>query len=989
MSNADARGCFGTCVAFVLIAGVSSAQAASSGNAIEEVIVTAQRQSESVQDVPIAVTAMSGEMMQDKQVLAATDLQLNAPNVSFTPTNFGGSSFSIRGIGSLVIGGGGDSGVSTHINEIPVASNLAAVEYFDVERIEILRGPQGTLFGRNATGGAINMATAMPNFESVKGYVDAEYGDYDHRRLSGMVNIPITDTFAIRAAAMGLKRNGYIKNVAHGQLGVTTGLPLQGIDSDLDGRDWWAGRITASWDINDQSNLWVQYSQFEEDDDKARITNQVCVTNDLPLQGCKPDEVGFEGPHLGTTTGGLFGGFFGALPLGDPGNNKPGSRVRYEYPRPSNIDFRKQHTDYEPNYETSEKLWTAGFSYEFDQFSFNLLGAYQETDSLFQQDYNMDVGPTLTPVPGLGLNSYPTSAPAGRAGDDWTSSNCNYNAGTSGLLGGCKYNVDETRVFAADQADEESEYWTVEGRVSSSFEGRFNFLLGGSTYDSGANGDYYVASNTLDILATVSGAYPATFNSTGAPNLKATQNDGYAVFGEMYFDVSDDIKLTIGLRYNEDNKETQDANAFLDASFIPGGGGEFSREPGFAAGLDTFNAARAELYGATAAFNAAIGTPARSPERLAAVRLIPLVPQPGERRKLTNSPSKFQFKETTGRIGLDWAINDDSMVYGFYTRGYKPGGYNPPVSEAFQGDISFDFDSEQVDSFEIGTKNTLADGTLVVNASAFYYKYEGLQITRIANNSSINANIDANIYGLEVESFWNPEFVPGLALDFAYSYLHTEVDGAFSPDPTNRTASDPAWVTLENIQIGALTGVNYVARRADITPQIIADAIPLGAAFPIPGTIYPDGLPAYFNRAFLDSRGVATSDGLNSDLDGNSLPNAPEHKIHLGAAYTWDMDAIAGSITLRYDYYWQANSFAREFNTKGDEIDSWSQHNASVIYESANGKWSGRAWIRNIANDDNITGHYLTADTSGFYRNYFLTEPRIFGASVRYNFGAD
>jgi len=99
------------------------------------------------------------------------------------------------------------------------------------------------------------------------------------------------------------------------------------------------------------------------------------------------------------------------------------------------------------------------------------------------------------------------------------------------------------------------------------------------------------------------------------------------------------------------------------------------------------------------------------------------------------------------------------------------------------------------------------------------------------------------------------------------------------------------------------------------------------------------------------------------------------------------VQALRGSVTFRYDYYWQDDSYAREFNTKGDEIDSWDQHNASIIYDSADGRWNARAFIRNIADDDNVTGHYLASDTAGFFRNYFLTEPRIYGASVRYNFG--
>jgi len=184
---------------------------------IEEVIVTAQRASESIQDVPIAVTALSGDMLEDRQILGASDLQMNAPNVTFTATNFGGSSFSIRGIGRLVIAASGENGVSTHINDIPLGTNLTAVEFVDVSRVEVLRGPQGTLYGRNATGGAINVVTNMPEVDGVKGMLDAEMSSYNGRRYKGMLNIPITDTIAVRVAGMQLDRDGYIKNLAYGQ----------------------------------------------------------------------------------------------------------------------------------------------------------------------------------------------------------------------------------------------------------------------------------------------------------------------------------------------------------------------------------------------------------------------------------------------------------------------------------------------------------------------------------------------------------------------------------------------------------------------------------------------------------------------------------------------------------------------------------------------------------------------------------------------------
>tara|TARA_B100001057_G_scaffold133036_1_gene132469 strand:- start:531 stop:1046 length:516 start_codon:yes stop_codon:yes gene_type:complete len=169
---------------------------------------------------------------------------------------------------------------------------------------------------------------------------------------------------------------------------------------------------------------------------------------------------------------------------------------------------------------------------------------------------------------------------------------------------------------------------------------------------------------------------------------------------------------------------------------------------------------------------------------------------------------------------------------------------------------------------------------------------------------------------------------------------------------------------------------------------MVSSLTALGAAIPLPGTVYPNGIPAYISRTAAEALGVTTSNGLEVNIDGNELPQSPEHTFHIGGAYTLPLPvSVQMDVIARIDYYWQDDTYAREFNTIGDEIDAWDQWNASLIFESTTGRWSARAWIRNIQDEDNVTGHYLTADTSGFFRNYFLTEPRLFGASFRYNFG--
>ena len=991
---------------------VVQAEQAASSNAIEEVIVSAQRRQESIQDVPIAVSAFSGTMLEDRQIINTSDLQMNTPNVSFTSTNFGGSNLSIRGIGNLVISSSADPGVSIHLNEIAVGTNLNSAEFYDMQRVEVLRGPQGTLFGRNATGGVVNYVTERPKMETTEGFVDFEAGAYAHRRIKAAFNLPLGDRMAVRFAGMSLDRDGYINNTAGDMVGPG-GERLAGIDSDVDGRDLYSYRITGEWAISDRANLWVMYQRFDEDSDRVRVTNQICSKNSLPTIGCVPGEFGFDAPHLGSTTGGIFGGLLGALPLGVQGNetNVPG--LNYDFPQPANMGFRDMHTDFEPVFQNEEDLFAFGFDYEFNNISVGIIGSILETDYLAQQDYNMDVGPTLNATAQNPSGLWPTSRPAGRAGADWFGGPCNYIDATHGVEGGCIADVNQTRVFAYDQASSASEYWTIEAKVASSFEGPFNFTLGVNTYESESYGDYYVLANTLDMVTTYGvpafgypPLYPGSFNNTSNPsggNLK----DGFAVFGEMYYDLTEKAKLTIGLRYNEDNKETRDSSVLFNAIDV----GAIVGLPDpiwtrltnfmFGAPASAADVALGNIYGVTQAdFDAVAGTAPLSAERLALNARVPIVPGFGEQRILTGSPSEDTWEEVTGRIGIDYQINDDSMVFLFLSRGYKPGGFNPAIPPAFQDNSAFTFDSEKIDAIEFGTKNVFLDGRMTLNGSLFAYDYGGLQVTRIANNSSINDNVDAKTWGLEIDTMFRPESMPQLTIDASYSYLSAEVDGGTSLDPTNRVGGNDDWVLLNNIDPGSLTGVNYIARHSQITDALIAQALvtPGATADLANGTAAADvrfttpsgvSMPAYMSRAFLTANGIETSDGNAVGIDGNSLPNSPEHTIHIGAQYTWEVPRIAGTLTPRWDYYWQDDMFAREFNSAADFIESWDQHNLSLIYESFDGKWQARAWVRNIQDSNNITGHYLTSDTSGFYRNYFLTEPRIWGASIRYTMGAN
>ncbi|MFN5781555.1 MAG: TonB-dependent receptor plug domain-containing protein, partial [Novosphingobium sp.] len=191
------------------------AQDTSDAAADEDVIiVTAQRSNQRLQDVPIAVSAFSAEAIEKQQIKNTSDLQLTLPNVTFTKTNFTSASFTIRGIGDLCVGVTCDSATAIHMNDAPLfGTRIFEGEFYDLAQIEVLRGPQGTLFGRNATSGVVNFRTARPDLSGLSASAEAEYGNYNGIKFKGMVNAPIGDTAGVRLAGFYLNRDGYTKNL--------------------------------------------------------------------------------------------------------------------------------------------------------------------------------------------------------------------------------------------------------------------------------------------------------------------------------------------------------------------------------------------------------------------------------------------------------------------------------------------------------------------------------------------------------------------------------------------------------------------------------------------------------------------------------------------------------------------------------------------------------------------------------------------------------
>lgn len=235
----------------------AASAAPGTGQGLEDIVVTAQRRRESAQTVPIAITAFSASDIATKGITQTLDLVQFVPNV-FGGTNTGlgsANTYYIRGLGNTESIGTFDPPVGTYVDEIYLArQNANSLDLFDVERVEVLRGPQGTLFGRNTTGGAISVTLREPG-KQLGGFVEGAYGRFDRRTVRASIDVPLADSFAIKISGYRDLDNGYVKNVVTNQeLNSTDNWGVRlGVRADLSAHSRWTGSYLHNQ--NDTENL--------------------------------------------------------------------------------------------------------------------------------------------------------------------------------------------------------------------------------------------------------------------------------------------------------------------------------------------------------------------------------------------------------------------------------------------------------------------------------------------------------------------------------------------------------------------------------------------------------------------------------------------------------------------------------------------------------------------------------------------------------------
>lgn len=209
----------GASLALLVAAIPMAAQAQSDGLQLEEIVVTATRRAASLQDVPLAVSAFTAAELENRQITSTLDLVRSVPNL-YGSNNTGvpsANTYYIRGLGSTEQIATIDPAVSTYVDDVVVPrQNANNYGYFDLEQMEVLRGPQGTTFGRNSTGGAISVKLKKPS-DQFGGFLQAAYGSYDQMLVRGDVNIPVSEKVLTKFTGFYTEDEGWAKNVANGE----------------------------------------------------------------------------------------------------------------------------------------------------------------------------------------------------------------------------------------------------------------------------------------------------------------------------------------------------------------------------------------------------------------------------------------------------------------------------------------------------------------------------------------------------------------------------------------------------------------------------------------------------------------------------------------------------------------------------------------------------------------------------------------------------
>lgn len=464
---------------------------------IETIVVTARKRSEELQTVPVAVSAFTADFLKRANIEGAADLQFSIPSTILV----GGDTFTIRGIGNGSLGG--DAGVGVFLNGAsfgPVGQD----QFYDIERVEVLRGPQGTLFGRNTTGGAVTVSTKRPNAK-FGGELSLEVGNFDERRIGGVINMPLGASVQQRFAGYKYDRSGFTKNIYNG--------------NRIDGRDQGSFRSSTRILIGDNSELNIVGGVYNENSSRTRETKRLCKAH--PVLGCDPNELAFDSPTYARTVFNSIQGFSGV-----PG----GTNLYAGAVNPTNP--REVSADTDPQFKLDQRYATVDFTHDADNHSFTYVGGYSWSGTEQTTDWDNAALP------------YRFSSPRTYSRDLNTV-------------------VTTTEVLPSDNFFSAGRATSHELRVTSRYTGVFNYTLGAFKLETAANGGFLAFHPLIEGLQRALGRAPETYyvNTRFRGNLETT-----AFFGEANFKFSDQLRVAVGLRQTREERTSLSRSIVLAAT---------------------------------------------------------------------------------------------------------------------------------------------------------------------------------------------------------------------------------------------------------------------------------------------------------------------------------------------------------------------------------------------------------------------------------------
>jgi outer membrane receptor protein involved in Fe transport len=662
---------------------------------IEEIIVMATKRAESVQDIPIAVSAFTGVELEKAGVNDMRGIMSLSSSFFLTTTGSetGGTTARIRGVGTQGNNPGLESAVGMYVDG--VYRNRSTVGYSDlgpVERIEVLRGPQGTLFGKNTSVGVVNVITERPNTEEIDGYLRVTGGDYSLFKGEAGIGGPIAGDWAAGIDALYLQRDGFYDD------------ELTGEDFNTRDRYLARGQLTYEGDILSMRFIAENASRDER-----------CCGGLYIVKGARTDP---------------------AIENLDPVAEVLTSDA-------SNPFGRTTYTT--PGVDMTESSDETGFSGEivWDTGGFELtsITAWRNWESEAGGDLDYSGGDILYRDPADLFQEFETITQELRIAGDTER--------MSWLVG--LYYIDE---------DLDTTLSNKAGAQYSDFTRQVLGVLA----DASLGLPFGTAVNLLPPFSAIgAGTQPGD----GASDVWGTQSQSFAVFTRETFSFTDNLKLTVGLRYTNEDKDfagsvsttgTSCAGMMALAGFDPNNpSGPITPIIGGSQGL-TNGALGLQCLGGT--LNSTLDgnySDSRSEDRL------------------------------SGTVNLSYFFSGDVMGYLSYANGYKSGGYNldrsgldpdtvldgPPGTATNFGirrDVNaLEFEEELVDSYEIGMKSVLGDGRVILNAAAYWQDFENFQLNTFNGLTFFVVTLDdmtSKGVEIDVQNSWTDNFYTSLGVSY-------------------------------------------------------------------------------------------------------------------------------------------------------------------------------------------------------------------------------